>query len=697
MSAPSFVFISAKGGSGGTTICAEVARVMRSSRSVVVVDGDLSGRRNMAILFDAVRTLDTSRESAAVGVASVAGITLVELTPAYDAAFTINFDNVEQLAGSFNDAGCILADVPIPFAAPARPFVVRATRFVIVAEPNLLGIASARTMIAELKRFGVPLTRIVLMTNCRDGNAVATRVEIERALEIKVLAELPNQNDRNYAKAIASLEKALCAIAAEPQIDSLLPSAKGAIQDRRVEPRSAMSTTRQAVPQTPAVKSNGAPALPQVLDSRERLKQQIHETLSNKINLVEASAAHSDSEKLAELRSKIEDAAQMVLTGQSHVHLTAEEMAQIKQEIVNESLGFGPLEDLMRDPAVTEIMVNGPKVVYVERAGKIERTAKRFINEQALRLVIERIIAPLGRRLDESVPMVDARLPDGSRVNAIIEPLAIDGASVTIRRFGTRRLTAQDLLEKGSATPEMLEFLRACIEARLNIVISGGTGSGKTTFLNILSSYIPERERIVTIEDAAELCLNQPHIVRLESRPSNLEGRGEIKIRDLVRNSLRMRPDRIVVGECRGGEALDMLQAMNTGHDGSLTTAHANTPRDALSRLETMVLMSGFDLPVRAIREQIASAVDLIIQTARMRDGSRKIISISEIVGMEGEVVTMQEIVRYAQQGVDLDNKVTGEFQYTGVQPQCLSRFDEYGITYDVRELSTLTSAGSLW
>ena len=697
MSAPSFVFISAKGGSGGTTICAEVARVMRSNRSVVVVDGDLSGRRNMAILFDAVRTLDSSRENATVGVTSIAGLTLVELAPAYDAAFTINFDQVEQLAGSFGDAGCVLADIPIPFAAPVRPFVVRATRFVIVAEPNLLGIASARTMIAELKRFGVPLTRIVLMTNCRDGSAVASRAEIERALEIKVLAEIPNQNDRNYAKAIGALEKALTAIAAEPQLDALGPSAKGFTSDRRVEPRSAMSSNRPAISPPSVAKANGSSPNPQVLDSREKLKQQIHETLSNKINLVEASAAHSDAEKLAELRSKIEDAAQTVMMDKSHMHLTAEEMAQIKQEIVNESLGYGPLEDLMRDPAVTEIMVNGPKTVYIERSGKIERTSKRFTNEQSLRLVIERIIAPLGRRLDESVPMVDARLPDGSRVNAIIEPLAIDGASVTIRRFGTRRLTAQDLIEKGSASPEMLEFLRACIEARLNVVISGGTGSGKTTFLNILSGYIPERERIVTIEDAAELCLNQPHIVRLESRPSNLEGRGEIKIRDLVRNSLRMRPDRIVVGECRGGEALDMLQAMNTGHDGSLTTAHANSPRDALSRLETMVLMSGFDLPVRAIREQIASAVDLIIQTARMRDGSRKITSISEIVGMEGEVVTMQEIVKYSQQGMDLENKVTGEFQYTGVQPQCLSRFDEYGITYDVRELSTLSSAGSLW
>jgi pilus assembly protein CpaF len=695
MSAPTFAFVSAKGGSGATTICAEMAKVMRANRSVLVVDGDLSGRRNMAILFDALRTLDASRESAAVGVATVGGVSLLELTPSYDAAFTIDFDTVERLAASFHDAGCVLADLPIPFAAPVRPFVVRATRFIVVTEPTLLGIASARTMIAELKRFGVPLTRIVLLTNCRDGDPVATRAEIERALEVKVIAEFPPVSDRTYAKALGALEKTLATIAAEPEIEALRPSAQGSMQDRRMEPRSAMRSRSSAPEEQHASgngKANGAP----VADSYERLKLEIHESLSSKVNLVEASAASSDAAKLAELRQKIEDAAQQVLADK-RVDLTAEEIAQIKEEIVNESLGLGPLEGLMSDPAVTEIMVNGPKTVYVERGGKIELSAKRFTSEQALRLVIERIIAPLGRRLDESVPMVDARLPDGSRVNAIISPLAIDGASVTIRRFGTRRLTAQDLIEKSSANEQMLDFLRACIEGRLNIVISGGTGSGKTTFLNILSSYIPSKERIVTIEDAAELCLNQPHIVRLESRPANLEGRGEIKIRDLVRNSLRMRPDRIVVGECRGGEALDMLQAMNTGHDGSLTTAHANSPRDALSRLETMVMMAGFDLPVRAIREQIASAVDLIIQTARLRDGSRKIISISEIVGMEGDVVTMQEIVRFAQHGVDANDKVTGEFQFTGVQPQCLSRFEEYGIKYDVRSLSTLASAGSLW
>lgn len=293
--------------------------------------------------------------------------------------------------------------------------------------------------------------------------------------------------------------------------------------------------------------------------------------------------------------------------------------------------------------------------------------------------------------------MVDARLPDGSRVNAIIEPLALNGSTLTIRRFGSRRLTMDDLLRFGSVSPECVSYLKAIVEARLNIVVSGGTGSGKTTFLNILSSFIPRTDRIVTIEDAAELSLDQDHVVRLESRPPNLEGRGTISIRDLVRNSLRMRPDRIIVGECRGGEALDMLQAMNTGHDGSLTTLHANTPRDALARLETMVLMAGFDLPVKAIREQVAGAVDVVVQVSRMRDGSRKVTSIAEIVGMEGEIVTMQEIVRYAQRGIDKDGKVIGDFQYTGVQPHYINRFDEVGIHYDVRELAKLQSAGGLW
>jgi pilus assembly protein CpaF len=696
---PVFALIGAKGGSGATTICAELAKTIHGDRSVALVDGDLSGRRSAAILFDAVRDLDSSREHSPLAVATANGIALAELAPTYDSAFTIRFDDVEQLATSLvSTTQCVLADVPIPFAAPVRPFVVRATRFIVLAEPTLLGLTSARTMIGELKKFGVPITRIVLLTNCRDGTPTASRSEIEHALDVKVIGELPPMSDRSFTKALQNFERTLRGIEAEPQIEALLPSARGFIQDRRREPRAAMRP-RPATPETRETSgSNGRQSKDSVLVSpRDRVKTDIHDTLAKKVNLVEASQAHSDSAKLAELRSKIDDIAQQILSENRHKDLTAEEIAQLKDEVVNEALGLGPLEDLMTDPAITEIMVNGPKTVYVERLGKIDRTTKEFTGEQQLRLVIERIIAPLGRRLDESVPMVDARLPDGSRVNAIVEPLSIDGATLTIRRFGTRRLTAQDLLEKGSAVPQILDFLRACIEGRLNVLISGGTGSGKTTFLNILSSYIPERERIVTIEDSAELFLNQPHVVRLESRPANIEGRGEITIRDLVRNSLRMRPERIIVGECRGGEALDMLQAMNTGHDGSLTTAHANSPRDALARMETMVLMAGFDLPVRAIREQIASAVDLIVQTARMRDGSRKIIAVSEIVGMEGDVVTMQEIIRFQPHGVDKDNKVNGEFQYTGVQPQCMRRFDEYGIEYDVRSLSSLASTGALW
>jgi pilus assembly protein CpaF len=293
--------------------------------------------------------------------------------------------------------------------------------------------------------------------------------------------------------------------------------------------------------------------------------------------------------------------------------------------------------------------------------------------------------------------MVDARLPDGSRVNVIIEPLALDGATISIRRFGIRKLEIEDLVRLGAVSPQVVSLLRAAIQARLNVVVSGGTGSGKTTFLNILSGFIPSGERIVTIEDAAELQLRQQHVVRLESRPPNIEGKGEVRIRDLVRNSLRMRPDRIVIGECRGGEALDMLQAMNTGHDGSLTTVHANAPREALSRIETMVMMAGFDLPVRAIREQIAGAVDLIVQTARLRDGSRKIMSITEIVGMEGDVITMQEIVSYQQRGVNEDGKVIGDFRFSGVQPQCFARFEELGIPFERDELATMQSAGGLW
>jgi pilus assembly protein CpaF len=383
-----------------------------------------------------------------------------------------------------------------------------------------------------------------------------------------------------------------------------------------------------------------------------------------------------------ELRKKVEGTVRQIVTkmdssGEIDPHVDREELVR---DVLNESLGLGPLEIYLADESVSEIMVNSPTQVYVEREGKLVRVDKAFSSPQAVLGVIERIVAPLGRHIDESSPLLDARLADGSRVNAIISPLALKGPCITIRKFKRDLLTSDNLIDFGTLTPQMAEFLETCVKVRRNIVISGGTGSGKTTLLNVLSSYIPERERIVTIEDAAELRLPQDHVVSLEARPSNSEGKGQVTVRDLVRNSLRMRPDRIVVGECRGGEALDVLQAMNTGHDGSLTTLHANSARDALSRLETMVLTSGMELPVRAIREQIASAVNLVIQQARFADGARKVTAISEISGMEMDMIAMQDIFTFKQEGFDGEGKVVGKFVATGFVPRFYDDLQRRGI-----------------
>lgn len=354
---------------------------------------------------------------------------------------------------------------------------------------------------------------------------------------------------------------------------------------------------------------------------------------------------------------------------QTKVSLPEDIRQQIFSEILDEMTGFGPIQPLLDDPDISEVMVNGPKKVFVEKGGKVTKSAITFDDDDHVARIIDRIILPLGRRVDADSPTVDARLPDGSRVNAVIRPVSIDGPCITIRKFKKDKLSVQQLIDYGSLTPNMGEFVRACVLAHLNIVISGGTGSGKTTLLNVLSSFIPEGERIVTIEDAAELQLQQDHVLRLETKVANTDGKGAVTIRDLVRNALRMRPDRIVVGECRGGEALDMLQAMNTGHDGSLTTLHANTPRDALSRLETMVLMSGMDLPLKVVRQQISSAVDLIIQQTRLKDGSRKVTAITEVIGMEGDTVVMTDIFKFEQTGVGPEGKIKGELKATGIRP----------------------------
>ncbi|MDN4505872.1 CpaF family protein [Dietzia maris] len=449
------------------------------------------------------------------------------------------------------------------------------------------------------------------------------------------------------------------------------------------------TTTKPATAtSTPSAKTAGSapaddPTVDPLVALKERAASALFERIGARLNNPSLTEEQLHAMVRSELNKVVED---------ETVPLTSDQRVRLITDVQADVLGHGPLEKMLDDPEITEIMVNGPDMIFVERAGQLTRHPSRFASEEHLRQVIERIVSRIGRRVDESSPLVDARLADGSRVNAVIPPLAVNGSSLTIRKFSKDPFKVHDLIRFGTLTPEMSELLQACVEARLNIIVSGGTGSGKTTLLNVLSSYIPEGERIVTIEDAVELQLQQDHVVRLESRPANIEGRGEITIRELVRNSLRMRPDRIVVGEVRGGETLDMLQAMNTGHDGSLSTVHSNSPRDAIARLETLVLMAGMDLPLRAIREQIASAVDVIIQLTRLRDGTRRVTAVTEVQGMEGQTVTLQDAFLFDYSaGLGPDGKFLGKPQATGVRPRFTDRFNELGITLSPRVFGATT------
>jgi pilus assembly protein CpaF len=418
-----------------------------------------------------------------------------------------------------------------------------------------------------------------------------------------------------------------------------------------------------------------------VVDPFADLKRQVHQSLLDTLGpkLYDARLTQTEMEQ------KVRQTLQEVLSA-GEMPLTSTDRARIAQEISDDILGYGPIEPYLRDIDITEIMVNGPDQIFVERSGRIHPVDGRFVDEPHLRRTIDKIVGRVGRRVDEASPMVDARLPDGSRINAIIPPLAVDGSLLTIRKFATDPLTAEDLVAFGTVTRVVSDFLAACVRGRLNILVSGGTGAGKTTTLNVLSGFIPEDERVITIEDAAELQLHQEHVLRLEARPPNIEGKGEVRIRDLVRNALRMRPDRIVVGEIRDAAALDMLQAMNTGHDGSVGTVHANGPRDVLSRVETMVLMAGVELPIRAIREQVASAVDLIVHQARFKDGTRRVTHVTEVVGMEGDVITLQDIFVFDHQmGLDDNGRTLGTLKSTGLRPKFLEKLEAAGVRLDPR------------
>jgi pilus assembly protein CpaF len=513
-----------------------------------------------------------------------------------------------------------------------------------------------------------------------------TRIEAQRAARLTEQARAQEQadaalvpNDRDQASAESHAEVAVGPVA---------PRSKGGSDaNYTLEPRSRFPTPLPA----PVRRAAGAPAassragrapfsLPPVLrnlnpsrdqfrDLRERILEEVIRDIDPALDLA----------NLVKMRQEIEGLVNQFLA-EAQINLSDEDRLLLMLQVTNEIIGLGPLDPLLLDDSIDEIMVNGPSQVYIERAGKIELTDITFENDERIMRLIEQIISPIGRHIDESSPTVDARLLDGSRIHAIIPPLSLIGPILTIRKFAASPFSVDRLVELGTATPEMFDFLRACVEARLNIFISGGSGSGKTTTLNVISSFIPSNERIITIEDAAELRLRQAHVLTLESRPPNIEGQGAVSIRELVRNALRMRPDRIIVGEVRAGEALDMLQAMNTGHDGSMSTGHANSPRDMLSRLETMVLMAGVDLPLRAVREQIASAVDLIVHLARLRDGSRKIVSITEVQGMAGDIIALQDVFVFEQTGV-VDDVIQGSLCPTGIRPQFTEKFAAMGIT----------------
>ncbi|MBY0370295.1 Flp pilus assembly complex ATPase component TadA [bacterium] len=566
----------------------------------------------------------------------------------------------------------------------------------VVTMPEILVLHHTRKVIERIQNLLFPMEMIkVVLNRFTPRNGIAAQM-VQNNLKKPVLAVIPEEE----VTAIQSLTKAQPFVIAAPRAEvtkTYFLLARTLSETKLLDKLSELKKPSDAASKLTLAK--GAPGAakpgaggPVVFDRSQMrdekpsdqwsaLKQRIHKQLIETMDLKKVDTeTGNDAKKKAVLREKTKTVVVELLDKEDHPYRSRDEIQKLVKEILDEALELGPIQDLLADDSVSEIMVNRKDQIFVERGGKLVLSGATFSGNNQLLGVIERIVSPLGRRIDEKTPYVDARLPDGSRVHAIIPPLAVQGPMLTIRKFAKSRITYKDLVRFGSMTEEMADFLRACIEARLNVIISGGTGSGKTTLLNVMASFIPPNERILTVEDAAELQLPQEHWGRLETRPANIEGKGEVSIRELVRNTLRMRPDRIVVGECRAGEALDMLQAMNTGHDGSMTTVHSNTPRDCIARLETLVMMAGMDLPAKAIREQIASAVNLVVQQTRLSDGSRKVTSITEIVGMQGDVVTMQEIFGFRKTGMDKNRKVIGKFVATGFIPKFIDELEQQGI-----------------
>jgi len=569
----------------------------------------------------------------------------------------------------------------------------QANSIILVITPDVLSVYQTKWTIDTLQFLHFPLSMIKILLNRAASEASFSWQEVRANLPIEIIAQIPSEG-KVVGQALnscipvvidnprAKISQAIKKFSVLLTMDETLYTEHREINELRLQERG-LDKTKDFWQK----EGLGEPLQEEEIDKNTDeillLKHRIHKRLIEELNLKRLDLkVFSDSQKSKELKNKTEMMITNFLTEEAGSFISSQEIRQkLVKEILDEALGLGPLEDLLADPEVTDIMVNNKDEIYAERKGKIELTSKKFISNEQVKTTIERIITPIGRRIDESVPMVDARLADGSRVNAIIPPLALTGPTLTIRKFRKERFKIEDLIAFNTFTNPMAEFIKACVLARKNIIVSGGTGSGKTTVLNVLSAFIPTDERIVTIEDAAELKLHQEHWIRLESRAANIEGKGAVTIRDLFKNTLRMRPDRIIIGECRGIETLDMLQAMNTGHDGSMTTVHANSTYDVLTRFDSMILMSGIELPIRAIREMIASAVDLVIQTSRLSDGSRKIIQITEIAGMQDELhIDLKDIFVFKQSGIDEHNKVLGEFQATGYIPSFIEEMKTKGI-----------------
>ena len=568
----------------------------------------------------------------------------------------------------------IVVDLGNDLQALQNALLLEATAAMVVTVPEVLVVNQTLRLLQEMQAATFPLEMFQLVINKASAGGLAPQ-SIAQSLRLQPVGLIPLDD----VTTASSLQRSTPFVfganktpVAAAYHDIVRRLTGGALQRLKTLQRPTMVA---AISHASANYSPG-----EFMDPRTALKMRVHNELIKAMDLKKGiTDTQGDKSKEEALQQKTQAMITQIVDRESP-GMSRDDRSKVIKEVLEEALGLGPLEDLLSDETVTEIMVNGHKRIFVERSGKVQLSPVTFTSNVHLRNVIERIVTPLGRRIDEKTPYVDARLKDGSRVNAIIEPLSIDGPAVTIRKFKKGGITPEKYIEYGSMTKPMVEFLKICVENGLNLVISGGTGSGKTSLLNMISNFIPARERVVTVEDAAELQMQQEHVVRLETRPANMEGTGAVTIRDLVRNALRMRPDRIVVGETRDGAALDMLQAMNTGHDGSMTTTHANSPRECIGRLETLCLMAGMDLPAKAIREQIASAVNLIVQISRMSDGSRKITSITEVVGMQGETVTLQEIFRFKETGFDKNRKILGQFQATGMIPTFLEELDQKGV-----------------